>query len=610
MKLLIAFQTLMFCSSALGQMTVTLSSSQTPRYRVGAPTVWTADVSGSVSGTVEYQFSGRKGSGQYKPLRAFSTSNQAIWTPSESEGTYSIQVKARNKLTGEIAVAAKDLTVDSLVTNGQPVITPTANPLVALYSVPGCPAGDSMYVQFSSANSLVSKTNLMPCTPASSMNVYIGGMLESTAYNMNYVVVDSQQPASIQSTGPIQQFTSGVIDPALAFPTLMRLQVPPSETATQRTLLMDYLSPPGGPYYFPTAVDLEGRVIWYYPQLGVPSQGTRYFLRPVPQSQGHILVIVNDPDASPSKWQILREIDLAGNTVSEVSASQVSEQLAAQGKLGIIDFDHEAIRLSNGHTLVIASQEKIYPTGTQGSSGPIDILGNAIIDLDENWNVAWSWSAYDHMDINRAAVLGETCGPSVPGCPSLALAGRANDWLHANSLNYLPDSGDVLISLRHQDWVLKIDYANGSGSGDVLWRLGAGGDFAITSSDPYPWFSHQHNAQFDAQTGSFLAFDNGNTRISYTGGVGNSRGYVLKLDEASRKAATVMLADLGVYSIAVGSAQLLDNGNYHFEAGFIPNPYVQSYATEVAPDGTINYNMEGYLQTYRSYRMCSLYSSN
>jgi hypothetical protein len=443
------------------------------------------------------------------------------------------------------------------------------------------------------------------------MNFYVAGMLASTTYNMNYVIVNAATPPVIQSVSSQLAFTTGVIDPTLSFPPLMRLELPGSQSSTdQQVLLMDYLSPPGGPYYFPTAIDLEGRTLWYYPLLGVPAQGTTYFIRPIPDSQGHMFVIANDPTGNPGKWQILREIDLAGNTIRETNATAVSDQLAAKGKLGIIDFDHDAIRLPNGHTLVIGSQEKIFAAGTQGSTGPIDILGDAIIDLDENWQVTWSWSGYDQLDINRAAVLGETCNASVPGCPTLSLAATANDWLHCNALDYQPATGDVLLSSRHQDWVFKIDYANGKGTGKVIWRLGLGGDFAITSTDPYPWFSHQHNAQLDAATGVFVAFDNGNTRIANAGGVGDSRGYVSRIDETKFTTTTAMLADLGVYSIAVGSAQKLDNGNYHFEAGFIPTPFTQSYTFEVLPDGSIIYNLQATLQVYRSYRMRSLYSSN
>ena len=36
-----------------------------------------------------------------------------------------------------------------------------------------------------------------------------------------------------------------------------------------------------------------------------------------------------------------------------------------------------------------------------------------------------------------------------------------------------------MVSLRTQDWVIKIDYANGTGDGHVVWTLGQGGNFTI-----------------------------------------------------------------------------------------------------------------------------------
>jgi hypothetical protein len=437
------------------------------------------------------------------------------------------------------------------------------------------------------------------------MNFYIGGMLPSTTYSMNHVVVTN----SNQQPGPTKQFTTGPIDPNLTFPPLVRLQVPDGRTSmVESILLLDFLSPPGGPFYFPTALDLQGRVIWYYSALGVPAQNSTYFIRPIPDAQGHMFLIANDPDSSPSQGQILREIDLAGNTVAQTSAARVSEQLRAQGKLGITDFDHDAIRLANGHTLVICSQERIFPAGTQGSGAAVDILGNAIVDLDANWQVSWSWSAYDHLDITRAAVLAETCSGQ-PGCPQLTLAPIANDWLHGNSLSYIPETGSILFSIRDQDWIIKIDYGNGRGTGNVLWTLGSGGDFVMHSSDIYPWFSHQHDAHFETGTEVLSLFDNGNTRVAQTpGAVGNSRGYVLQVDEANRSVTPILLADLGVYSAAVGNAQRLSNGNYHFEAGYVRTPSNQAFAIEVLPDGSRNFVLQDSTQTYRGYRMRSLYS--
>ena len=51
------------------------------------------------------------------------------------------------------------------------------------------------------------------------------------------------------------------------------------------------------------------------------------------------------------------------------------------------------------------------------------------------------------------------------------------DWLHANSVSWSPEDGDLVVSLRTQDWAIKIDYANGTGNGHVVWKLGQGGNF-------------------------------------------------------------------------------------------------------------------------------------
>ena len=94
---------------------------------------------------------------------------------------------------------------------------------------------------------------------------------------------------------------------------------------------------------------------------------------------------------------------------------------------------------------------------------------------------------------------------------SARLGEGPSDWLHANSIAWSPEDGDLIVSLRSQDWVIKIDYGNGTGDGHVVWRLGQGGDFTINSSDPSPWFSHQHDVRYINDT-TIVLFDDGNTR--------------------------------------------------------------------------------------------------
>jgi arylsulfate sulfotransferase len=297
-------------------------------------------------------------------------------------------------------------------------------------------------------------------------------------------------------------------------------------------------------------------------------------------------------------------------------------------------FDHDGIRtLPNGYIALMADTEKIFPAGTQGDTSglPVDIVGAMIVVLNQNWQVVWYWDAFEHdsgapqLDINRPALLGETCAGGQQGCSPIFLTGQgiapsAKDWLHTNSLYYWPNDGSIIMSVRHQDWVVKIDYGNGSGTGNILWRMGPNGDFTFNNinNDPWPWFSHQHEVGIENNgAGPMTIFDNGNTRVSPPPlgmGSGDSRGMALTVDEANMQVTPVLSVDLGNYSTADGSAQLLSNGDYYFLVGIVVaglNNDV-SYSVQVCPtagstDGTVCYRLEG-ADGYRGWQIPSLYS--
>jgi hypothetical protein len=239
------------------------------------------------------------------------------------------------------------------------------------------------------------------------------------------------------------------------------------------------------------------------------------------------------------------------------------------------------------------------------------VLGDIILVLDNNLQLLWAWDAFDHLDPHRQAILGETCAyPATVACSNFYQASSANDWLHGNALQFTPD-GNILYSTRHQDWVIKIDYRNGAGTGAILWKMGVGGDFQINSSDPYPWFSHQHDPNFLADGQTLLVFDNGNTRISNNPGE-NSRGQVYHVDEANLQVTPVINTDLGVNSSALGTAELLPDGTYHFNAGFIftptnpPNVFTQLFHLDAS--GAIESNTRVAATEYRNFQMTDLYT--
>jgi hypothetical protein len=233
-----------------------------------------------------------------------------------------------------------------------------------------------------------------------------------------------------------------------------------------------------------------------------------------------------------------------------------------------------------------------------------------LLVLDANFQVVWAWDAFDHVDPQQwRPILGGACADSDGG---VGLCGspdpQAVDWLHVNALGWSPQDHDLILSLRHQDWVIKIDYRDGAGDGQVIWRLGRNGDFTLASDDPFPWFSHQHNVSYSDPT-TLVVFDNGNTRCAEQSPVRcRSRGQVLALDESHRQARLVLNVDLGGYSFAVGSAQRLANGNYVFTSGIEGGRGVYAgRSIEVTPNGKVVYVQSVNPAEYRAYRESSLY---
>ncbi len=499
------------------------------------------------------------------------------------EGVYKVTVAIRDP-DGNTGEASAALVVTSRLTQPDaPAVSATANPLVALYSAPACSDGSVRTIVHPEANMAKQYSPYKKCIDGKSLNFWIAGMLPKTQYILLQEWASPGQPSQF---GPEITFTTGAIPASANLPAAAVLN--PKDSATdgaQPVLLTSYIATMPGQSAIPVATDFKGRTIWYY---GAPDKPLRYVLRPV--AGGTMFVIPQDPT-------LFREIDLAGET----NTGWISEQLEARfGMPGVTSFHHDAVRLPDGSIAAIASMQKVF-NGVQGSAGAVDILGDAIVVMDGNFNVTWAWNSFDKLDLARAALLKETCVADQPGCPPVQTT--ANDWLHSNSLEYLAD-GNFLLSIRHQDWVVKIDYRDGAGTGGVLWRLGKDGDFAMNSSVANPWFSHQHNVTLSGN--SVWLFDNGNTRHS-TDPAAMSRGQALSIDENARTVSISVNAELGRYSPALGSAERLDNGNYHFLAGNLSDGHSQSI--EVVPSGSAvanDFTVDAANPAYRSFRMKNL----
>lgn len=570
---------------------------------VGTVTRWSAVATDTQAGAIEYRYEVRPPSANFIVVRDFYAAGDHEWVPTIREGLYEIRVTARNRTTGQTAQVTQNYQVTSRVVANNPVVSPTDNPLVALYSAPGCFGGQEIRVRYRAIGAINwIYTDFRPCTVLFSYNIYIAGLIPSTTYSMQHEIRNG-----LRSTfGPVRFFTAGGLPTELAFP-IYNVPQPINifSSNTDSFLLHGHLTANPQNISFPVATDVAGLVRWFYPKLANDNQIGFFLTRPV--EGGTILLIVNDEltsGAPEGKNQILREIDLAGNTVRETNATTVADQLEAMGKTRITSFHHEAFRMPTpGHTMVLASVERIL-VDKQGP-GPVNVVGDALVELDENMRVVWYWDGFDHLDQTKPPVLGEVCQSAGPGCPPLFNGPSAVDWTHANSVAYVPGDGSLIMSIRHFDWVVKINYANRTGDGRVLWRLGKDGDFTFISNDPWPWFSHQHDAEYEPN-GLLSLYDNSNTRRAQFDPNANSRGQALLVNELTRTATLLVNADLGVYAAAVGSAERLSNGNYSFCSGFLNGT---ASNLETLQSGVPVYEHTAGRATYRSFRMSSLYQS-
>ena len=488
-------------------------------------------------------------------------------------------------------------------------VTGTQNPLVATYTIrTGCPAGQIM-VEFGPTSSYGRSTAWSAPSPYYS-SVLVAGMKASTTYHMRAQVRCTRGNVTT-STSPDTTFTTGPLpSSSLFFPKLVVSRPNPSLSSTENPGI-EYIDvtvtqTPAFPAFF---TDRDGNVIWYY-DMGPGNFAFPFKLLP----NGNILVSLTNAVTVSN----LREIDLAGNTIREMTTLDFQHKMANAEVFDFVPagFDHDFALLPNGHVVVMVACYKSF-TNLPGHPGTITVQGDALIDLDENWNPVWAWNAFDFLDVNRA----------VDGLP---------DWIHGNALLYSPNDGNLILSLRNQSWILKIDYENGTGTGNILWRLGYQGDFALTnegvpSDDPSLWFANQHFPIILSQNGSQTTlgiFDNGGQRVLDVQGAecinplaGNaipscySRPVIFQIDESSMVANIAWADPLPYFGIWGGAINQFANGNVEFDLNdpaISPTPNLASQVQEVTGTSTpqVVWQMDfpAPADAYRAYRVPSLYN--
>jgi len=386
-------------------------------------------------------------------------------------------------------------------------IYPTSNPQVFEYSL-YLPAPGQAAVSFGPTSSYGRNTwKVATPTPyGGQVNILVGGMLAQTLYHMQAQV--SLNDGASWTDVDHDQFASGLPLTTGTPPQTSPLTISSPGTPQSGIEMWDTLLPNNLTQIF--ATDLKGNVLWTYTFQGSTFDDVQG-IQLLPN--GDFLMVISylssltaaAAGSEPNTINVVREIDLAGNTVREIDMDTLNQKLAAAGfhdsdgsAYALKSFHHNVLALPNGHWVLLTSYPKNF-TNLPGFPGNTAVLGDVLVDVDQNGTPDWVWSSFDHLDINRHPM-------------------NFPDWTHSNDMLYSSDDHNLLLSIRHQNWVIKIDFNDGQGSGNILWHLGEGGDFKLVGgTDPTDWFYAQHGMNYFSPntTGDFRLglMDNGNDRI-------------------------------------------------------------------------------------------------
>jgi arylsulfate sulfotransferase len=493
------------------------------------------------------------------------------------------------------------------------VVATTNNGMVASYTI-NLPAGATVSAQFGTTPSYGLNTWSLPApTGGGSTQLLIAGMMATTLYHIQGLV---SLPGGLTFTDHDTQFTTTTAVPSYYLPTVAVTTNP------------DYTPQPGVEFldqYARSAniFDLAGNLIWSY--TGVDSAFVNTDIQPFKLlPNGHLLItegqesayLLNGSPGIPGGDAIqVLEVDYANTIYHQLNLPTLQANLNASGYINTLgqqivltDIHHDAtLNPTTGHLLLITNTLENF-TDLQGYPKGVEVLGDVIIDVDPNNNYAvdWVWNEFDHLDINRQPL----------GFP---------DWTHTNAIVYSPDDHNILISIRHQNWVVKINYNDDAGDGTILWHLGYQGDFTLLGgTDPQDWQYAQHGPSFTTPNSSGIfgltLMDNGNDRKFpqgfvcpvplFQGACLYSRAPIFTIDE-NAMTATLSNAQIGPgYSNYGGNSELLANGDMEADycsVGNTAESVVQESTPGQNPQIVWQLNTTNVTSQYRAFREPSPY---
>jgi len=298
------------------------------------------------------------------------------------------------------------------------------------------------------------------------------------------------------------------------------------------------------------AVDDTGHIVWYSDR-GEATEDVRRL------PGGNLLVNLGNHVTAT-------EIDVWGNEIRRWHAAHSTPGTPGSIPVAVDSFHHELGRLPGGEMFTLSTELRTYgdyPTGELDptpQSAAQSVVGDVVVQFAVDGTVTRRYSMLDRLDPYRL-------GYGSFGMFWVAFYGPAAtvDWSHGNAVFPDPGDGGYLVSLRHQDALVKLDAA-----GALVWILGTHDNWPSAFA-PYlltpvggslQWPFHQHAPRILAD-GHILVFDNGNFRVSPPApkpATSYSRAVEFAVDPVRKEVRQVWQYDAGqtIYAPATGDVDL------------------------------------------------------
>lgn len=327
------------------------------------------------------------------------------------------------------------------------------------------------------------------------------GMKHGVATQIRVIVRDMAGNETISPqtlTFPARSLPAGF--PPLTVPINLRSRTEPGYTmfATR-----------GGPAFWLIVLDEDADVIWYHyrPSWGGANVEMTRAGNLLWSAQGHSI-----------------EMDLLGKVVGKWYPSGFDGGAGADADAVLVDtdsFHHEMTELpepEEADFLALSSEVRLYDNYpadevvTTMTEDNVGVIGDVIVEFKRDGTIVRETKLLDVLDPYRICYDTLTVpNNSIYGSLGVVL----RDWSHANAVLLDPSDDTYIVSVRHQDAVVKIERT----TGQIVWIHGPHGRWTAPWSQHlltpvgsnFEWHYHQHGPHV-TPTGGLVLFDNGNWR--------------------------------------------------------------------------------------------------